>query len=506
MAHKDVSTKGSKPKCRTTPSFVVELPLRTHQHDERRLNDRLLCGSRLNNVLLLDGMAIVDAMRADLRWQAAKNIRELDKRKVAYKALRLEHEFYASHFDKLVAEHARAAGFYGRIGTHEMQALAKRVFNALNKWVLGKGGRPRFKGRNRPLHSVEGKNNAGMLQWRRDEQVVQVEKGWRIPAIVPNLKKNEWLADALQAETKYCRIVWRKLNGVKRWYVQLVQEGLVPLKAKLLESLAPEGSEGGLDLGPGSVAWCTATEAGLEKLCPEIDRPQQAIRILQRQIDRQRRQANPDNYKADGTIKKGRKTWIVSSNQRKTEAKLANVQRKEAATRKRSHGALLNCLLTKARGWKDDGVSVKSLQRNYGKSVGKRAPGLLMKELKRKAEKAGGKSAVIDSRNLKTSQYDHSTDSFAKKKLSERWHWFGDGRGKAQRDVYSAFLALHCEGNRHNPVMLEAAWQALEPALSVAGLCEVKDAREGCANPRQDFACRQSVSPVIPEQYGLSFA
>jgi len=54
--------------------------------------------------------------------------------------------------------------------------------------------------------------------------------------------------------------------------------------------------------------------------------------------------------------------------------------------------------------------------------------------------------------------------------------------------------------------MLERAWQALEPALCAAGLCEVKDAREGYADPRQDFACRQSVSPVIPEQYGLSVA
>lgn len=506
MARKGDSTNGLKPKRRSTPSFIVELPLRTHKQDERWLDDRLLCGARLSNVLLQDGLDIVEAMRKDPGWQAAKKIKDLEQRKIAYKDLRLNRQFYSSHFDKLVAEHARAAGFYGRIGTHEMQAIAKRVFHSLSKWVLGKGGRPRFKGRNRALHSLEGKNNAGMLQWRRDEQVLQMEKGWGIPAIVPNLKKNEWLADALQAETKYCRIVWRRLNGVKRWYVQLVQEGLVPLKARLLEKLAPEGSEGGLDLGPGSLAWCTEMEAGLEKLCPEIDRPEQEIRILQRQLDRQRRYANPDNFKADGTVRKGKKAWTISNQQGRVETKLANLQRKEAATRKRSHGELLNFLLTKARCWKDDGVSPKSLQKTYGKSVGKRAPGMLMSELKRKAERASGKRSVIDIRNLKTSQYDHTTDRFAKKKLSERWHWFGDGRGKAQRDVYSAFLALHCEGRKHNPVMLETAWQALEPALSVAGLCEVKDARVGCTDPRQDFACRQSVSPVIPEQYGLSFA
>lgn len=494
MVRKASSSKESKPQRPKTPSFVVELALRTCKEDERRLNDRMLCGARLSNVLLQEGLDFVEAMRSDSAWQAAKAIKDLEQRKDAYKEQRLKHKFYPSHFDKLAAQHAKAAGFYGRIGTHEMQSVAKRVFKSLDRWVVGKGGRPRFKGHLRPLHSLEGKNNVGMLQWRSGEQAVQVEKGWRIPAIVADLKKNEWLADALQSNTKYCRIVWRKLNGVKRWYLQLVKEGLVPLKAALLEKMAPEHSKGGFDLGPGALAWCTDTEAGLEKLCPEIDRPEREIRLLQRQIDRQRRQANPENFKADGTIKKGKKTWKISNRQRKVETRLANLQRQEAATRKRSHGELINFLLTKATCWKDDGVSPKSLQKNYGKSVGKRAPGLLMKELKRKASRAGGSRTIIDVRNLKTSQYDHATDDFRKKKLSERWHWFGDGRGTVQRDIYSAFLALHSEGKQHNPVVLETAWQALEPALGVAGLCDVKSAREGCAGPRQDFACRQSAS------------
>ena len=209
----------------------------------------------------------------------------------------------------------------------------------------------------------------------------------------------------------------------------------MPLKARWLETRAPARSGGGLDFGPSSLAWCTETGAGLEKLRPEIDWPAQKIRVLQRQINRQRRQANPNNFKADGTIKKGSKTWLASNHQRKVEIKLANLQREEAATHKRSHGELLNFLLTKARCWKDDGVSPRSLQKKYGKSVGKRAPGTLISELRRKADRAGGQRSVIDIRNLKTSQYDHTTDSFAKKRLSERCHWFGDGRGKAQRDI-----------------------------------------------------------------------
>jgi len=497
MAHKAKSTTTDKPKRRKTPSFIVDLPLRTSREDDKHLNDRFLCGSRLNNVTLQEGLDIVKAMRNDQEWQSARKIKDIEKRKVAYQAVRTRHGFSSANFDDLVAQHAKAAHFNKRIGSHEMQAIAKRVFNALNRWVVAKGGKPRFKGKNRALHSVEGKNNDGMLRWFKEEQVFQVEKGWQIPVILPNLKNNEWLADALQADTKYCRIVWRRLNGVKRWYVQLVQEGLTPQKAEFLEKLAQEGSEGGLDLGPGTVAWCTATEAGLLKLCPEIDRPEKAIRVIQRSVDRKRREANPDNYKPDGTIRKGRKTWNVSNRQKKDESRLTNMQRKEAATRNSSHGRLVNRFLTKARNWKDDNVSAKSLQKNYGKSVGKRAPGMLMSELTRKAARAGGKREAIDIRNLKTSQYDHSTDTFKKKKLSERWHFFGDGRGKVQRDVYSAFLALHSEGSTHNPCVLETAWQALEPALRVAGLFVVaQGARESYADPRKDFDFRQSTSPV----------
>ena len=97
-----------------------------------------------------------------------------------------------------------------------------------------------------------------------------------------------------------------------------------------------------------------------------------------------------------------------------------------------------------------------------------------MGELQRKAERAGGASTSIDVRTLKTSQYDHSTGAFVKKSLSERWHVFGDGRGRVHRDIYSAFLALHAAetvdadgvvAQQHDRQRLEAKWQELEPVL-----------------------------------------
>lgn len=162
---------------------------------------------------------------------------------------------------------------------------------------------------------------------------------------------------------------------------------------------------------------------------------------MQRAIDRQRRNANPQNFKDDGAGKCGARTRHKSNRQKVNEKKLAELQRYEAAVRKNNHGKTNNHLLSLARTWRHDGVSAKSLQANYGKSVSKKAPGMLMERLKRKAERAGAESNAIDIRDLKTSQYCHTTDDFEKKSLSMRWHVFRDGRGRIQRDLYSAILA-----------------------------------------------------------------
>jgi hypothetical protein len=61
----------------------------------------------------------------------------------------------------------------------------------------------------------------------------------------------------------------------------------------------------GADLGPSSIALVPReAEASLELFCEQLAPHAQKIRRLQRQMDRQRRAANPDNYDAQGRIKK----------------------------------------------------------------------------------------------------------------------------------------------------------------------------------------------------------
>lgn len=460
-----------------TPSFVLTLPLQVAAGDLRRLNDRFSCGTRLTNVMIQHAHRLVKALHQNPAWSAIRHLPKTE-RNARYRALREAVGFTKSEFEQVIAMHAKAARFTGRIGSHEMQVIAEQVFNATHAWLCKQRGALRFKSARRPVHSLSGKNNTGMLQWKAEDRVLQIAKGWQIKAMLPDLNRDEWLWLALQCRTKYCRLLWKTIHGERRWFVQLIQEGLPPIKSKLLENRAAEGTVGGIDLGPGSLAWVSDTGAGLIKLTAAIDRPVRLIRRLQRQIDRQRRAANPDNFKANGQAKRGC-TWTVSNRQYKNNALLADLHRQEAAIRKTSHGKLCNFLLTQARVWQDDGVSPKALQKRYGKSVGKCAPGYLMAELTRKAERAGGERKIIDSRHLKTSQYDHTTDDFEKKPLSQRKHWFRDGRGWVQRDVYSAFLAKYAVGSSHNSIGLATAWTEMTSLLSKAGLCDVKTRNDG---------------------------
>ena len=468
-----------KPK----PSHVVELPLDVNAADARRLLGVFTAGSRLNNVLLQDGLGIIDAVRADPAWAVARLLprRTAEQRKErqdAFRAVRDAHGFTEYDFQGRAIQHKNAAGFSDRLGSHVAQKLGSKVFGALEQHLYGLRGRPRFKGARRPLHSLEGKNNATALRFDRENLFLVMSADWGLRVKDLNLAKDEWLWSALQGEVKYCRVLWRAVGESRRYYAQLVMDGPPPKKASVLTRLAPAGVPAGLDLGPSNLAWATETDAGVLPFCEEVVRPQKRIRQLGRKLDRQRRANNPANFDAQGRAKRGR-AWVTSAHQRRTQAQLHGLQARTARQRANAHGRDINLLLERARHFRHDGVSVKSLQRNYGRSIGARAPGHFMSELQRKAESAGGDSSSVNVYHLKTSQYDHSSGDFVKKSLSERWHVFADGRGACQRDVYSAFLALHAvravdeQGVitwAHDRALLESAWLKLEPALRAKGL------------------------------------
>ena len=76
-----------------------------------------------------------------------------------------------------------------------------------------------------------------------------------------------------------------------------------------------------------------------------METKEKEIRRLQRKMDRSRRATNPQNYKEDGTIKKGKKRWTYSHHYQKMRDQLKAMRRKRAAVLKQWQEIYANRLL-----------------------------------------------------------------------------------------------------------------------------------------------------------------
>ncbi len=402
---------------------------------------------------------------------------------------------------------------------------ANRAFKAVQRIAFGQAKRVRFKGKNQ-LKSVEGKTNTtgiryiektGHVEWKglKLKCIIDVNRG----AIVSQAFRDKVVTHGLSHRVKYCRIVKRIFNGKTRFFVQLILEG------KPYQKFSSPDNTIGLDIGPSTIAYVDNDRAYLEQFCDEFgacDRTrgnkQKEIRRLQRKLERQRavrlpehrqrlprRANNPQNYNPDGTIKPGKKTWHESTRYQKTKRKLAELQRKLAAHRKTLHGNLANRILRQGKHVKTEKLSYRAFQKNFGKSVKNRAPGMFMEILRRKAENAGGSekplrrftSFIADEFSTKTtklSQYCHKCGKYTKKSLSQRVHTCCTLN--IQRDIYSAFLAVSVVDNQLDTTDVSNRWRSTEAVL-LRAVSSQKLSDTQVANGRQLPSSFGMVNPLV---------
>lgn len=252
------------------------------------------------------------------------------------------------------------------------------------------------------------------------------------------------------------------IRGRLRVYAHITVEGdPVPKYTKSGDLKHPCGKGlVGVDLGPQSVAAVSDTSVILENLAERnsksTKRHERRERLLLRALDRSRRANNKDRYNEDGTVKKGVcKPWKKSKQYRKKEACLKELRRKNALSRKYANNELANRIRAMGDDVTIEKSNVKALQKKakpstpeqgkkqkrrkrFGHSILHRCPGQLYAQLHSKF--GDGHFHVVDNM-YRASQYDHKSNTYNKKKLSQRWHSFDDST-KVQRDIYSAFLLL----------------------------------------------------------------
>jgi len=451
-------TEESKPSRKKTPTFLLELPLAVEAGQAAHVRGHLEAGRQFYNAMLSAGQRRLRHMKADPAWQAARAIprTHTQERRAAFSALREQYGFSEYAFHELAKE-LRVSWLADHLDAVLAQTLATRAYRALNRVCLGKATRVRFKSKSRGLDSIENKRNntglrfvlqtqdkgrgPGYLLWHDDQLAALID--WNDPVV----------AHGLAHEIKYARLVRRRASSPRaqgadcqgeRYYVQLILEGVPHHKPKHIV-----GSDTvGLDLGPASIAIVPReAEARLEALCAELRPDGRAIR-LQRKMERQRRAANPEHYDEQGRPKKrGKRSapWKQSRGYQVTRRRKATKERKLAAHRKSLHGRMVHEIVRVGNTVILEKISYKGWQKRYGRSVGLRAPGMLIAQLRRTVASTGGTLLEVSTRTTKLSQYCHGCGQTVKKPLWQRWHQCACGIGPVQRDLYSAFLATYLD-------------------------------------------------------------
>jgi hypothetical protein len=497
---KQTSEETEKEPHRKTPTFLLELALRVNEGQARRIRAHLEAGRALYNAVLSEGQRRLRQMRADPAWQAARVIPRTHKqeRTAAFSALRRQYGFseYALHH---YARRARRSWIAEQLDAVLAQTLATRAYQALNRVCSGEARRVRFKSRGRCLSSIENKRNdtglrfvlhkpeegnQGWLVWKEDQLPALIN--WDDPVVKHGLSQR----------IKYARLVQRKASSKDaqgadalgfRYCVQLALEGVPHHKKKHLVGSQTIGA----DLGPSSIALVPReADASLSLFCEELAPDEKGSRRLQRKMDRQRRAANPDNYDAMGRIKKchGKKkiVWKASRSYEKTRSRKAEKERKLAAHRKSLHGKKAHEIIAVGTTVILEKISYKAWQKQYGKSVGLRAPGMFVEHLRRTVASTGGTLIEIPTRRTKLSQFCHGCGKCVKKPLSLRLHQCSCGVGPVQRDLYAAFLAAFLDPDHLLPSCTQyvVPWEGAEARLRAAHERVIQRANEGQVVPR----------------------
>lgn len=476
-----------------TTSFVCELPLKASQEQEGVLLTRLEAGRQLYNACLGEAMRRLNLIKQSRDYQKARSLKREDpERKVLFKRARESWKF--SDYDiQSFATEIRRSWIGDHIDAHTAQKLATRAYLAVEKVLFKKAKRVRFKGKNQ-MDSLEGKSNAAGIRWRND--AVEWNK-LRLTAIVN--RYDSVVIYGLSSRVKYVRLVRRKRNGRNLFYAQLVCEGRAFQKPKNKVDFGNVG----IDIGPSTIAIVGDSSARLEQFASQLQFQDKQIRKLQRQMERSRRANNPENYNPNGTIKQGKKKWNNSHTYLKVRDSKANLERRLAGHRKSLHGQMVNSVLAEGNVFKLEKLSYKAFQKLFGKSVGKRAPGMFVAHLKRKAENAGATVVEFPTYSTKLSQT-CQCGRVEKKKLSERVHRCECGV-HAQRDLYSAFLAKYIDPDTYvlQVNLLLSSWESAELRLrAVAALFARRFPPGECRSERTATINQPATGGLLPSSFG----
>jgi len=450
-------------------NFIVQFPLKIEKFQEDILNKRFEIGRKIYNSLVTITQKRYSQM---IRTRQYRNIKlelkeiysstakeNIKRKKELYSQLNaLNKQYnineYSFHNDvKNIQKH-----FKDNIDSFTAQKIASNLWKAYDKLLYGNGEYIHYK-KYDTLNSLEGKSNKTGIRFK-DNRLM-----WNDLCIPVEIDYNNYYEyQAMQCDIAYCRVIRKYVRNKYKFYLQIVFKGTVPIKVnKETGEIKRDIGKGdvGLDIGTRTIAISSNSEVKILELADKIQDIENQKRIIQRKMDRSKRAMNLNNFNQDGTIKKqGNKKviWNKSNHYIKYQNELKELYRKQKDIRKLQHEQLANYILSLGDNIYVETMNYSGLQKRstkteknnngkfkkkkrFGKSLANKAPSMLLTIIDRKLKYHNLNLIKIDTYSVKASQYNHFSEQYNKKSLSDRWNDFNGIR--VQRDMYSAFLIMN---------------------------------------------------------------
>ena len=354
--------------------------------------------------------------------------------------------------------------FVEHIASHVAHRVASDVWRAFEKHLYHGAKKVHFKRRDTLMSAA---NQQAGISMSYDGQFFRWNGGRSRNKILLKIRvqhpETDYEKQMIGKEIKYFRVIRKWMKTRYKYYLQFTLVGQPVQKAR---PIAP--GRVGIDIGTQSIAIASSQSVHLLELANRVNDNHAKLLVLQRKMDASRRVTNPDNYNPDGTIRRGVKLrWVKSNRYKKLAAQVRELQRKNADIRKYQHTCLANSILALGTEVYVEPMDYKALQRRakkttknaqgrfnrkkrFGKSLANKAPAMFLTILEGKLSLCGGALHRVHKWEYKASQYDHLSQQYNKKKLSQRRTVLGNGDA-VQRDLYAAFLIMNADGSLARP-------------------------------------------------------
>ena len=470
--------------------YTVRIPIQTSDVDERYFAKCFFYAWEIRNSVTAYASRMLNALYVD---RAYRNAREEYRRKysrlsadevrrlsASEKAKRkrlvavmnsdqLKYNLSKSAFEKYAAVQQHKYTKY--LFSHQVQAIAKNVYAGVEKVLYSQGKELSF-ARYNDFDTISQKDLSGvsLIDW---EHIRYRKKVFRLKT--PDTRYMQMVENAHQ-RVVLCALKRIEFESGWRYYVIVTLDGDPPVMQP--KSSTPDRI--GVDIGTSTFAAASGQKVMLANLAPDAVKYEKQIRHLQKQIDHKLHLLNPGNYNPDGTVKRGRRSWVLSKQIKRLRRKIRVLYRRRTAYIKSSHQAQINRLLDgvteviiepmrfaalKKRSLKTERSEKTSIiersdgstvcvhkfkrKKRFGHSMTNHSPGLFQSELKRKALKLDIPYFEIQTQKYKASQYHHDTGEYTPSGLNDRYKEIAGHT--VQRDLYSAFLIAHTDDTLCHP-------------------------------------------------------